>query len=87
MYNVSPSFVVQLEYAVCASNLDGAEEALDAGICEARKFARKEFMSSILDFSVVGRRITEGPPFIILLGWIQWEVLEKLAALLTKKIR
>ena len=31
------------------------------------KFARSEFVSSVLDFSKVGRRIIEGPPVIILL--------------------
>ena len=31
------------------------------------RLARKELMSSALDFSKAGRRINEGPPFIILL--------------------
>jgi len=32
------------------------------------KFARNEDVSSVFDFSKVGRRMTEGPPDIIFLG-------------------
>jgi len=76
---------VGIQSAPCSSDVHVLKAGLQAevpfvvvdnGVGEDRwavKFARREEVSSVLDFSKVGRRITEGPPDMIflmmLLAW------------------
>lgn len=66
MYSVPSRDDVQLVYRGFVS--DGVFP-LESICCEAWKLDRSELISSMLDFCVVGRRITDGaPPFITFLG-------------------
>ena len=50
--------------------------AVDLGLgddwCEV-KFRRSEDVSSVFDFSKIGRRITDGPPDIMFLALLAWK--------------
>jgi hypothetical protein len=66
MYSAESVLVVQVVYL----GLEGVGEDW-----WAVKFARREDVSSVFDFSKKGRRITEGPPDMIFLGLLVgiWE--------------
>ena len=73
----SASSEVHFEYGisrgspfVVPSDKEASESPFGTGAkacLEARKFDRRALMSSTLDFSEAGRRVIEGPPFMILL--------------------
>lgn len=66
-------FVVDLAEELCEVPLIvGAKTCL-----EARKLERKAFMSSTFDFSDAGRRMIDGPPFMMLLVVVScWHQIE-----------
>ena len=64
--------------------VDGESEA--AAAAAAAKLARKELMSSTFDLDIVGRRMTDSPPDMILLVGISVVIEPKDRELLTHEV-